>query len=66
MGIFAVAALTRLLDKHVNGLIAPVCGTPEGKSASNSIQEFTAYRSKKGHFMKRKAGSRSKERLSLA
>jgi hypothetical protein len=38
LGIFAVAALTRLLDKYVNVLIAPVCATFEGKSASNPVQ----------------------------
>ena len=38
LGIFAVAALTRLLDKHVYAPIAPVRGTHGGKSTSNSLQ----------------------------
>jgi hypothetical protein len=38
LGIFAVAALTLLLDKRVNVLIAFVCVTPGGRSASKSIQ----------------------------
>jgi hypothetical protein len=38
LGIFAVAALTRLPNKHVHVLFDPICGMPEGRSAPNSIR----------------------------
>jgi hypothetical protein len=38
MGIFAVAALTRLPNKHAHVLFAPICGKHEGRSAPNSIR----------------------------
>ena len=38
LGIFALAALTWMPDKHVHAPFDPICGLPEGRSASNSIR----------------------------
>jgi hypothetical protein len=54
LGIFAVAALTRLPDKHVHVLVDPIGGMPRGRSAPISKRQFTVHRSKKGCLMKKK------------
>ena len=38
LGIFAVAALTGLLNENVHVLFDPLCGLPGGRSAPNSIR----------------------------
>jgi len=38
LGIFAVAALARLTNKHIQVLFHTICGTPGGRSASDSIR----------------------------
>jgi hypothetical protein len=55
MGIFAVAELARLPNKHVHVLFDPICGIPGAISTPSSIRVFTVHRSRKGGFMKKKS-----------
>ena len=48
LGIFAVAALTQLLNKPVHVLLDPIFGMTGGRSVPNSIRQLTPHRSKKG------------------